>query len=260
MSAFFALILLYTVLRGVFSKGVRNYMTQADADFLAFTPVKPRSIVMAKCTRALVSRISMTFLAFFIMFPVSLTLRTPLLLFFVALLSFTLYIEFLQTASLAIQSVSDVARLKLPSIIKFIIKIFAIAASAAVIIVPILSPYFPIQQYTTVLGQALENLWVNLPSSIAASSIVKLMFGNSEMLVQDTLFLAAFIGVSLAVTHFSLGPFHPEQLLPIPSPIRMQNPFGLRVEKLLEDRFSWQKAFSDCLFKGFDVDFKRSLD
>ena len=259
LSAFFALMLLYTVLRGVFSKGVRNYMTRADADFLAFTPVNPRSLVTAKCAKALVSRISMTFLAFFIMFPVSLTLGTPLLLFFVSLLSFTLYIEFLQAASIAIQSVSDVARLKLPFRIKFALKISVVAASAAVIILAILSPYFPIQQYTAVLGQAAENLWVNLPSSIAASSIVKPMFGNTETLAQDTLFLAAFIGVSLVATHFSLGPFHPEQLLPIPLPVGMQNPFGLRVEKLLEDRFSWQKPSQIVFLKDLKLTLRGAL-
>jgi len=259
LSAFFALMLLYTVLRGVFSKGVRNYVTQTDADFLAFTPVTPRSIVTAKCARILVARISIILLAFFVMFPISMTMKTPLPLFLTALSILALFVLFLQAVSVAIQSVSDAAQLKLSHKVRFAVKILIIAASATVIIVTALSQYFPIQQYVAVLGQAAEEFWSYLPSSIAASSIVKLMFGSTETLAQDTLFLAACIVVSLVAMHFSLGPLHPEQLLPVPSPIGMQNPIGLRVEGLLEGRFSWQKPSRIVFLKDLKLTLRGAL-
>ena len=259
LSAFFALMLLYTVLRGVFSKGVRNYVTQTDADFLAFTPVTPRSLVTAKCARTLVSRISIIFLAFFVMLPISVSMGTPLPLFFAALAMLAFFIMFIQTASMAIQSVSDVAQLKLPRRARFAIKIAVVAASAAIVIVAILSPYFPIQQYVELFGQVAEEIWVFLPSSIAASSIVQLMYSNSEMLAQDALFLAVFFAVSLVAMYFSLGPLHPEQLLPVPSPGGMQSPFGVRVEKLLEGRFSWQKPSRIVFLKDLKLTLRGAL-
>jgi len=259
LSAFFALMLLYTVLRGVFSKGIRNYVTTTDADFMAFTPVTPRSLVTAKCARTLVSRISIVLLAFFVMFPISVTMKTPFPLFLAALTTLTLFVLFLQTASVAIQSASDAVQLKLPHKVRLAIKITIIAMSVAVIAITALSQYFPIQQYVAVLGQAAEELWAYLPSTIAASSVVKLMFSNTETLAQDVLFLVVCIVASLVVMHFSLGPLHPEQLLPVPSPLGMQNPLGLRVENLLEGRFSWQKPSRIVFLKDLKLTLRGAL-
>ena len=259
LSAFFALMLLYTGLRGVFSKGVRNYVTITDADFLAFTPVKPRSLVTEKYARTLVSRISIVLLAFFVMFPISVVMKTPLPLFLAALTILTFFVLFLQSVSVAIQSVSDAAQLKLPHRVRLALKIIILAASSAVIIVMALSQYFPIQQYVAALGQAAEELWSYLPSTVAASSIVRLMFGNTDTLAQDALFLAVCIVASLVVTHFSLGPLHPEQLLPVPSPLGMQSPLGLRVENLFEGRFSWQKPSRIVFLKDLKLTLRGAL-
>jgi hypothetical protein len=260
LTTLFALMLLYTLLRGVFSQGVRNCMASADIDLLALAPVDPRSLVMAKCARNLVSRLSITLIVFFVIYPVSLVLRTPLALFLATLLSITLYVEFLQVASTAVQSVSDAVRFKISNRTKFLIKILTVVLSAVVIAAVLLSTYFHIQLFEVVIGNVAEDLWVYLPSSTAASSIVNLLLlNNAETVVVDLGVLATLFCVSLAAIYVSSKSFHPEHLLPYTYPIRMQHPAGFRVGSFLENRFSWQKPSLIVFLKDVQLTLRGAL-
>ena len=260
LSTLFALMLLYTLLRGVFSQGVRNYMTTADNDFLALTPVNPRSLVIAKCARNLVSRLSITLIAFFVMFPVSLVLKTPIDMFFAALLSITLYIEFLQAFSTAIQSVADAVRSRISRRTKFYIKTMSVTVSAAFIAIVVLGAYFPVQLNEAFLGKAAEDVWVYLPSTIAASSIVDLiLLSSTETTLSDLGLLAAFLSVSLAAIYVSSKTLHPEHLSPHPLPVGICNPAGFRVGRFIENRFSWQKPSQIVFLKDLQLTLRGAL-
>ncbi|MBS7614994.1 hypothetical protein KEJ18_04610 [Candidatus Bathyarchaeota archaeon] len=255
----FAFLLLYTLLRGVFSQGVRNYMTTADNDFLALTPINAQSLVVAKCVRNLVSRLSIALLAFFVMFPSSLVLKTPLALFFAALLSLTLYIEFLQALSVAVQSISDAVRFRVTKRVRYFLKTVTLTVLATFIIIVLLSAHFQVQLNVAYMSETAEQVWSCLPSAIAASSIVDFMSScNSEATIYILGLQTIFISVSLAATYVSSKFLHPEHLSS-PLPVDVRYPLGFRIGSFIEKRFSWKKPSRIVFLKDLHLTLRGAM-
>ncbi|MEM2887977.1 MAG: hypothetical protein QXI71_00630 [Candidatus Bathyarchaeia archaeon] len=256
----FAFLLLYTLLRGVFSQGVRNYITTADNDFLALTPINAQSLVFAKCIRNMVSRLPIALIAFFVMFPSSLVLKTPLVLFFTALLSLILYIEFLQALSVAIQSTSDAVRRKVSQRARSFLKMAALIVLATFVTVALLSAYFPALINDAFMNETTRQVWSCLPSTIAASSIVDLILScNFGTTIYNLGLQTIFIGVSLAATYASSKVLHPEHLSPSHLSVVIRHPFGFSIGHFIENRFCWKRPSHIVFLKDLHLTLRGAL-
>ena len=259
LTALFTLLLFYTALRSLFGPGVRSYMSKADAGVLALTPVSVRSIIMAKWAKNLVSKLFLVFLVLFIISPVAISLRTPPLLFTAALLSLTLYFEFLQAASSAIRSAADAFRFGMSSRAKTYMKLATGVFSAIVLSAFLVNAYFPIEPLSSMLGGMGGRLWAYVPSAVAASSVLDLMFGQAGTVTFDFGLLATFLVAALVAEYVFSGVFHPEMLAPHRFPSALKSPIGSRIGRFLEERFSWESPAQIVFLKDLHLTLRGAL-
>jgi hypothetical protein len=259
LTTLFTLLLLYMALRSLFGPGIRSYVSKADAGVLALTPVSVRSIIMAKCAKNLVSKLFFVFLAFFTVFPVAMSLGTPPPLFVAALLSLTLYIEFLHAASSAIQSAADAFRFGITSRAKTCVKLVTVMFSAMVLLAFLVSAYFPAEPLSSMLGGIGRAMWAYMPSAVAASSILELMLGRAGTVAFDLGLLAAFLVVAILAEYVFSGMFHPELLAPHRFPSVLKSPVGFRISRFLEERFSWESPARIVFLKDLQLTLRGAL-
>jgi hypothetical protein len=259
LTVLFALLLLYTVLRGLFDQGLRSYVGQADFNVLVLTPIDSRCIVMAKFVRNLISRPFFIVLAFLVIAPISLKLGTPPLLLAAALASLTLYIEFLQTTSHAVHSAREAFRSRLSSRARQSIKLTALTVSAIVLLMAVLSDYYAIGPWIRVFNEGAETFWTVLPSSLTASLLLGFILGRVEVAYPSLLYLSGFLTGALAFMYAASGPYHPEEFAPHLFPPDIRNPLGFRIGRLIESRLSWEKHSLIIFLKDFQLALRGAL-
>ena len=259
LTTLFALLLLYTVMRSLFSQGLRVYVASVDFDVMVLTPIDSRSIVTGKCVRSLVSRLSLVLLAFFIIAPIALTIKTPLIMLVAAVASLTLYFEFLQALSYAFHAVKDAFSSKLSSLVKLAIKIIGIGFLAIITLIITLSNYLPIESFSTVLASGMETFWNLLPSSLTASMIIEFMLGHSEQAATWLLYLSSFLIGALTLMFVASGPYHPEEYAPRQIHSYHINSLGARIGRLFEKRLSWERPSRLVFFKDIQLALRGAL-
>jgi len=252
-------LLLYTVLRGLFDQGLRSYVSQPDFSILVLTPINSRCIVTAKCVRNMASRLFLVVLTFLVLTPISLRLSTPPFLLAAAILSLTLYIEFLQAISFAIHSLSDAFRSKISPRTGKYVKIIALALSVMISLSIMLSEYYATEFWTRTLTEGAEACWALLPSSLTASLVLGFILGRAEAVYQPLLCLSGFLIGALALMYLFSGPYHPEKFAHHPFPSGSRTPFGFRIGKFIEKHLNWEKHSLIIFAKDLQLSLRGAL-
>jgi len=241
LTTLFSLLLLYTVLGSLFSHGVGSYIGQVDAKILASTPIDSRSIITAKCVRSLVSRLSLIIFAALVILPISSKLGSLPILIAAALVTLTLYIEFLQATSYAVHSARELLRSRLPPRLKRFMKILTVTLSAIVLLIVVLNIYHAFEPWTAVFTERALALWNLMPSALTASLILEFMLGGADGALFSPFLLSGFLAGALAFTYVASGPYCPEILLPRAFPRDRLNPVRSHIGRFLNRLSKWEK-------------------
>ena len=259
LTTLFSLLLLYTVLGSLFSHGVGTYIGQVDAKILASTPIDSRSIITAKCVRSLVSRLPLMIFAALVILPISLKLGSRPILIAAALVTLTLYIEFLQATSYAVHSARELLRSRLPPRLKRFMKILTITLSAIVLLIVVLNIYHTFEPWTAVFTEGALALWNLMPSALTASLTMEFMLSRADGALSSLFLLGGFLAGALAFTYVASGPYYPEILVPRAFPRNRLNPVRSHIGRLLNRLSKWEKPSHIVFFKDIQLTLRGAL-
>jgi hypothetical protein len=259
LTTLFSLLLLCTVLGSLFNQGVGSYLGQVDTKILASTPIDSRSIITAKCIRSLVSRLSLIIFAALVVLPISLRLSSLPILVAAALVTLTLYIEFLQATSYAVHSMRELLRSRLSPRLKRFMKILTVTLSAIVLLIIVLNVYHTFGPCTAVFTEGALALWNHMPSALTASLILEFMVGRADGTLFSLLSLSGFLIGALAFTYLASGSYYPENLPPRAFPRDRLDPLRSQIGRFLNRLSKWEKPSHMVFLKDIQLTLRGAL-